>query len=161
MNLYTQLLLQLIYVGLGTACFAVLLNVDKKDLIYAALISSTAFAASNYTLITFGNEYLSMMVAALLVSSLSLYLSKSKKKPLPVYLGSGLIPLLPGKPIFLSILSAVSRDMDQFTYNLEMTIVSLLVISISIIITTSTSKVVDNIVSNKAADHKLLHFDTD
>lgn len=132
---------QILAVGVGTAIFGILLGVSKEDLIYAGFMGAICQGSYLFFYMTFDSGILATFIASLVVSFLSIFLSKFKEKPMPIFLATGLIPLLPGYYIFKTILGFVEQDGNDIVGFGYQVVQSLAIIVVAIVIATSISRV--------------------
>ena len=131
---------QILLVGAGTALFGILLGVAKEDLVYAGFMGAICQGSYLFFNMTFDSKVLAMFIASLVVSFLSIFLSQFKDKPMPVFLATGLIPLLPGYYIFKTILGFVEQNGTDIVFYGYQVIQSLAIIVVAIVIATSVSR---------------------
>lgn len=134
------IILQILLVGLGTLLFGIIFNASTEELPYMFLMGTLCRGAYVFFYMNLDSMVLATFFAALIVSLVSIFLSKSKNKPLPVFLTAGILPILPGYSIFKTILGVVEgKPNDIFTYGI-LTLQSLTIITLSVIIASSVSK---------------------
>ena len=136
---------EIVFIGIGTGLFSIVLESDKEDLPINALMGSICYGSYIYILNLFNSFVVATLLASLLVSFLAIYLTRKHEKPLQVYLVAGIIPLLPGSNIFNMVLGFVNQDLSTILINANLTLQILGVIVVSIIVASSITKIINKI----------------
>lgn len=134
---------QILLAGLGTLFFGISLSVEKNDLPYVAFIGAICFGVNKFFSIIFSSIIFGIFMAALIVSFLSIFLSKKRQKPMEVFLASGIVPILPGYSIFKMVLGFVERNSNDIIVYGAISLQALIIISVGIVTASSISKIID------------------
>ena len=136
-------IVQILLAGLGTMAFGISLNIEKNDLPYVAFVGSICFSTRKFFSIAFSSSIFGTFIAALVISFLSIFLSKQRQKPMSVFLASGILSILPGYSIFKMLLGFVKHNSNEIIIYGIKSIQILIIIAISAIIASSISKIID------------------
>lgn len=94
----------------ATLAFAVIFNVNKKELLFCGLSGLAAEGAYQIAMELSETVILSVLISTLVVTSLSRILANLRKVPVTVYLVSGIIPLVPGAGMYNTIYNIISSE---------------------------------------------------
>lgn len=135
------MVIRILFIGLGTGLFSIVLDADKEDLPLNALLGAICYGCYLYFVTLFNSIMVATLFASLLVSFLAIYLTRKNKKPLQVYLVAGILCLLPGSNIFEMVLGFVNQDFSSVMTNANLTLQILGAIVLSVIIASSLTDV--------------------
>lgn len=114
-----RLFLEFISVALSSLAFSVIFNTKGKNLIFSTLsgvISWIAFTVAFYILPEY--ETPAYLFAAAVMTVFCEIFARVRKTPVTVFLVTGLIPLVPGKLIYDTMLNFTTNNTELFFSNL-------------------------------------------
>lgn len=133
-------LFRILMIGVATGLASVALDASREDLPVNALLGAICYGAYLYTVRLSGNPMIATFLASLLISFLSIYLTRKRRKPLQIFLVAGIIPLLPGLNIFKMVLGFVEQNFGEVLNNANMALQILSVIVVSLVAASSVTK---------------------
>jgi len=109
---------------LGSLGFSLVFNLRGKFVFFGALGGGLSWAAYLLFLLWTGNDFLSNMLAAMIVAIYSQVLARVIKAPVPLFLAASIIPMIPGGMLYDTMLKLVNQ---QWTEGLQKGVDTLLV----------------------------------
>ena len=104
------LLLEFLYAFLTTVTFSVMFNTTKKELLYCGLAGGIGWFFYSICLKIDLSSALSNFVGSLFIAYFSRLFAIIRKKPISVFLISGIIPLVPGAGIYNTVFNIIISD---------------------------------------------------
>lgn len=130
-----------IFAFLSTIGFSVLFNVPKKSIFYAGLTGGIGWTLYMYTKDITMSSTFSVFVASTLVGILGEIFARIDKKPVTTFVIPGIVPLVPGYTIYLSMINLINQDFyTAVEFGTEAVFTSG-AISVGIIFVTSVAKI--------------------
>lgn len=118
----------------ATFGFAIILNVERKKAVITGFTGTVSWM-SYIILYNFSNsDYLSLVLASLVLTINSEILAKKMKTPSTVFSIAALIPLVPGAYIYYTVLAAVNGNLAETSSLLYTTIIKSVSIAIGMLI---------------------------
>ena len=105
------------YAFLASLGFAVLFNVPKNRLFYAALAGGIGGAAYSIALYLGTTETVSLLYASIFLSLASEIMARILRCPSTMFLISALIPFVPGGGAYYTVLSLIEKNNDMALYH--------------------------------------------
>ena len=105
------------YSFLASLGFAVLFNVPKNRLFYAALAGGIGGAAYSIALYLGTTETVSLLYASIFLSLASEIMARILRCPSTMFLISALIPFVPGGGAYYTVLSLIEKNNDMALYH--------------------------------------------
>ena len=101
------MLVELFFRFVATVCFAVLFNVPRREFLWCGLAGMTSWLV---VLLVGENMpvYFGIYVAACFVTLFARMLAGLRKMPVTVYIVPGIIPLVPGGSVYLTMYEIIS-----------------------------------------------------
>lgn len=94
-----DVMINLLCAFVGTACFSILFNIDKKCYMYCGITGMAGWAA--YLLVAERTtSTLATLAGSLVVVLISRIFSVWKKCPITVFMVAGIFPLIPGSSVY-------------------------------------------------------------
>ncbi|MDK2918369.1 MAG: hypothetical protein PWQ37_1102 [Candidatus Petromonas sp.] len=101
---------QFIFSFISTVGFSVLFNVPKKSILYASLTGAFGWTIYIYTKEMTASPPFSIFIGAIIVASLGEVFARIDKKPVTTFVIPGIVPLVPGYGIYLSMVNLINQD---------------------------------------------------
>ncbi len=105
-----DLFLEFLYAFLTTVTFSVMFNTPKKELFYCGLAGAIGWFFYALCLKTGLSSALSNFVGSFFIAYFSRLFAITRKKPISVFLISGIIPLVPGAGIYNTVFHIIISD---------------------------------------------------
>lgn len=131
---------QFIFSFISTVGFSILFNVPKKSIIYAGLTGGISWILYMYIDKLTSSIIFSLFIASTVVGILGEIFAIIDKKPVTTFIIPGIVPLVPGYGIYLSMVNLINRDFYEFAITGTEAIFSSGAISIGIIFVSSLAK---------------------
>ncbi len=96
-----------------TIASALLFNIKRQNLIFAAIIGAIGWLIYSIVLIQTANIYVATFIAASFVGIAGEIVARYKKSPATVFILPGIIPLVPGAFIYNSMLSLAKGNYNN------------------------------------------------
>lgn len=113
MNIYLQIVIQIVFAFLATVGFAVIINNPKRALIACGFVGASGWIVY-WSLFNIGfGRVLSNFTAAFIAGLLGLIFARSKKMPAILFNIPALVPLVPGATAYQAVRTMVIGNMDQ------------------------------------------------
>jgi uncharacterized membrane protein YjjB (DUF3815 family) len=109
-----MIMIQMLTSFLGALGFAVLFNVRGRFLIEAAFGGMLGWLCYSLLSGRLPNDYLSFLVAAMLVTGYAEMMARIEKAPATTFLIAGMIPLVPGKYLYYTMRYAIGVETAGF-----------------------------------------------
>ncbi|OPJ56782.1 threonine/serine exporter family protein [Alkalithermobacter paradoxus] len=106
------LLSQFIYSFLSTVGFSILFNVPRKSLIYAGITGGVGWTLFTYIKEVVFSIPFSSFIAAIVVALLGELFARIDKKPVTAFVIPGIVPLVPGYGIYLTMINLINDDFN-------------------------------------------------
>ncbi|MEJ8554887.1 threonine/serine exporter family protein [Tepidibacter sp. Z1-5] len=135
-----SLYLHFIYSFMATISFCIFFNVPKKDLLYASLTGSIGWTLYIYMNNITNSASLSNFIAATAIGLLGEIFARINKKPVTVFIIPGIVPLVPGYGMYLTMLDIINNDFYSAAKTGSDTIFIAGSIAIGVILVSSTAK---------------------
>ncbi|MCT4507550.1 MAG: threonine/serine exporter family protein [Tepidibacter sp.] len=135
-----SLYLHFIYSFLATIGFSIFFNVPKKDLLYASLTGSIGWTLYTYLNSITNSASLSSFIAATVIGLLGELFARINRKPVTVFIIPGIVPLVPGYGMYLTMLDIINNDFYSAAKTGSDTIFIAGSIAIGVILVSSTAK---------------------
>lgn len=97
------MIIQVAAAFVATLFFAILFNVNRKELVYCGLVGSCGWLIYLLSIDMGHNTILASFLASLVLSILSHLLAIKRKNPVTVYQIAGIIPIVPGGLLYSSV----------------------------------------------------------
>lgn len=131
-----------IFALISTIGFSVLFNVPRKSIFYAGLTGGIGWTLYMYTKdITISSTF-SVFVASTFVGILGEIFARIDKKPVTTFVIPGIVPLVPGYIIYLSMVNLINQDFNTAAKFGTEAVFTSGAISVGIILVTSVAKIV-------------------
>ncbi|WFD09246.1 threonine/serine exporter family protein [Tepidibacter hydrothermalis] len=135
-----SLYLHFIYSFLATIGFCIFFNVQKKDLLYASLTGSIGWTLYIYMNNITNSASLSSFIAATVIGLLGEMFARVNRKPVTVFIIPGIVPLVPGYGMYLTMLDIINNDFYSAAKTGSDTIFIAGSIAIGVVLVSSTAK---------------------
>lgn len=146
------LYLHFIYSFISTIGFSILFNVPKKSLFYAGITGAVGWSLYVYTdNITFSASF-SNFIAAIIVAILGEVFARVDKKPVTVFVIPGIVPLVPGYGMYLTMINLINDDFNKAASVGIDTLFKAGAIVMGIILVSSTARIIKK---NKTKKNKI------
>ena len=109
-------LIQIITGGLGAIGFALIAHVHPKHLIMATLGGVMSWALFLPIYHTLDGVFIPSLVSAMAVYAWSELMARVEKAPVTIFLGPGILPLLPGSFLYYTMQALMNDDMSLFRH---------------------------------------------
>lgn len=132
-----MIFIQLIASFIAGVCFSIYIEIPKKYVPISGAVSSIAWVS--YLVCTYFQfpDILSYFISTLLVAIISLVLSKALKAISTVFLIPGILPTVPGIPMYRTIYALINNNTQETQYYLLQTLFIAAGIALAIFITES------------------------
>lgn len=107
------MIIEILSASVATFFFAILFNVKKEHLILAALGGGLAIFIYEISIYFNMNSYSAIFIAAIILAIYCEILARIKKTTVTTFAICALIPLVPGKCMYVTMISFVNNDLDQ------------------------------------------------
>ncbi len=111
MNYILQFLVSMV----ATMAFAVVFSAPKKDLIFCGISGGLGWIFYLLTSSLGGGPTLGNVIGSLILTIFSRALAVARKKPVTLYLITGILPLVPGAGIYYTSYYLIMNDMTSFS----------------------------------------------
>ncbi|WDV46220.1 threonine/serine exporter family protein [Clostridiaceae bacterium M8S5] len=131
---------EFIFALFATVGFSVMFNVPKKLLFHVGFTGAIGWVVYSY-INSFANPIIASFIASIAISILGEILARIKKTPVTVFVIPGIVPIVPGFAMYLSVANMINNNYSKaidITIQTAFTAVS---ISVGIILVTSISKI--------------------
>lgn len=112
-----QEIIQIITAAVGTLGFSIYFRVSEKNVIASTLGGAIGWAIYLAAFKLTGNMFFANFAAALIVYLYSEIMARILKAPANIFLIPGIIPLLPGGPLYYTMYGIVEGDKALFSEN--------------------------------------------
>lgn len=133
---------QFIFSLIATIGFSVLFNVPKQSIIFASITGGIGWTLYTFINILTVSTMFSLFIASTVVGILGELFARINKKPVTTFIIPGIVPLVPGYLIYLSMVNLVNRNFDDFALTGTEALFSSGAISIGIILVSSISRLI-------------------
>jgi len=99
-----------IFACTSTIGFSILFNLPKNSIFYAALTGGIGWTIYLYIKSIVGSIVFSSFVGAIVVGLLGEIFARIDKKPVTTFIIPGIVPLVPGYGIYLSMVHLINQD---------------------------------------------------
>lgn len=114
------MIIKIISATIATFFFGILFNVKKEHLLYAAIGGGIGSSAYELLLHFQFSEYSSIFLAAILLAIYCECIARYKKTTVTTFVICALIPLVPGKGMYLTMISLVNNELNKaLVYGLD------------------------------------------
>ncbi|PAB58802.1 threonine/serine exporter family protein [Anaeromicrobium sediminis] len=135
-----SLYLHFIYSFLATLGFCIFFNVPKKDLLYGSITGSIGWTLYTYLNGISNSASLSSFISATIIALLGEVFARINRKPVTVFIIPGIVPLVPGYGMYLTMLDIINNDFNSAAKTGSDTIFVAGSIAIGVILVSSTAK---------------------
>lgn len=115
------MILQIFFAFLGSLCFSILFNVDKKEVVLCGVSGGVCWLV--YLLFT---QYFNMsavsgvFIASAIITALARFLANTRKNPITIFLIPAIIPLVPGSGIYYTMYNLIiSQNLEAALMGVE------------------------------------------
>ncbi len=136
-----SLYLHFIYSFISTMGFSIFFNVPRKDLLYASITGSIGWTLYIYMNNITNSSSLSSFIAATVIGLLGEIFARINRKPVTVFIIPGIVPLVPGYGLYLTMLDIINNDFYSAAKTGSDTIFVAGSIAIGIVLVSSTAKI--------------------
>lgn len=130
-----------IFALISTIGFCVLFNVPKKSIFYGGLTGAIGWTLYIYIKDITLSPTFSVFIAATLVGILGEIFARIDKKPVTTFVIPGIVPLVPGYTMYLSMVNLINQDLYEAATLGTEAVATSGAISVAIIIVTSAAKI--------------------
>ena len=134
-----DIIIQILTCVLGTIGFAVTMRAPRKTLLYIA-IGGLISAGIERTLSLFFNDFISCLIAMIVLSLYCEIIARIIKSPTTVTLMPSTIPLLPGSAIYYTMFWAINGNKELLIKNATSTLLAGLGIALGAVIASTIVK---------------------
>lgn len=135
-------MIQILAAFVGTVLFALFFNISKNELMYCGLNGAIAWTIYLGLFEWYESAVFSSFVATLVVCIIAHELSKRRKSPVTIFQLSGIIPLVPGVGMYLTIYNIVFKEYEiALNYIIE-TIQIASAIAVAMLLVASVNKAI-------------------
>lgn len=131
-----------IFALISTIGFSVLFNVPKKSIFYAGLTGGVGWTIYMYIKDTTLSSTFSIFAASTIVGVLGELFARIDKKPVTTFVIPGIVPLVPGYTIYLSMVKLINQDFYGAANLGTESVFTSGAISAGIILVTSAAKII-------------------
>ena len=135
-----SLYLHFIYSFSATFSFCIFFNVPKKDLLYASLTGSIGWTLYIYMNNITNSASLSGFIAATAIGLFGELFARINRKPVTVFIIPGIVPLVPGYGMYLTMLDLINNDFYSAAKTGSDTIFLAGSIAVGVVLVSSTAK---------------------
>lgn len=130
-----------IFALISTVGFSVLFNVPKKSVFYASITGAIGWTLYVYTKTITLSIPFSVFIGAIGVGLLGEVFARIDKKPVTTFVIPGIVPLVPGYGIYLSMVNLINQDFYNAAKTGTEAIFTGGAISVGIILVSSVAKI--------------------
>jgi len=130
-----------IFALISTIGFSVLFNVPKKSIFYAGLTGGVGWTIYMYIKELTLSSAFAIFVASTIVGVLGELFARIDKKPVTTFVIPGIVPLVPGYTIYLSMVKLINQDFYGAANLGTEAVFTSGAISVGIILVTSAAKI--------------------
>lgn len=130
-----------IFAFISTVGFSVLFNVPKKSILYAGLTGGIGWTLYMYSKGLTLSSTFSIFIASTFVGILGEIFARIDKKPVTTFVIPGIVPLVPGYIIYLSMINLINQDFSTAAKFGTEAVFTSGAISVGIILVTSFAKI--------------------
>ncbi len=109
-----EMILQLLWAGIGTFGYCLYIHAHHKHFIAATLGGILSWAVYLAMGMQSENLFLNMLLATIAVYTWSEAMARVMKAPVTVFLAPGIIPLLPGGSLYYTMLALLHQQTESF-----------------------------------------------
>lgn len=131
-----------VFALISTVGFSVLFNVPKKSIFYAGLTGAIGWTIYMYIKALTLSSAFSIFIASTIVGIIGEVFARLDKKPVTTFVIPGIVPLVPGYTIYLSMVNLVNQDFYEAAKLGTEAVFTSGAISVGIILVTSAAKIV-------------------
>lgn len=143
---YSEQLIQIITAGLGSLGFAFLFNVRRKFLPWCALNGAAGWIVYLSSIYMGFDIFYASLFSTLWISAYAEVLARVMKTPAPSFLIVGLIPLVPGAPLYRAMRAFFQGDTAAFKLHSDITLRYILGIAVGICLVYSFQSIFHQII---------------
>ena len=116
-----NMILQIFFAFLGTVCFSVIFNVDKKHILYCGLTGGVAWLVY-LVLFNFNmDKIMATFISCFVLTSMARFLSVKRKAPTTLFLLSGIFVHVPGAGMYYTTYNIFMNRPDEAMYHGSLT----------------------------------------
>lgn len=131
-----------IFAILSTVGFSVLFNVPKKSIFYAGLTGGIGWTLYIYAKDLTMSSTFSVFLASTFVGILGEVFARIDKKPVTTFVIPGIVPLVPGYTIYLSMINLINQEFYRAVEFGTEAVFTSGAISVGIIFVTSGARII-------------------
>ena len=131
---------QFIFSFLSTVGFSIIFNIPRKSIFYASLIGGVGWTIYFHLKNVTDSIMFALFVASIVIGILGEIFARIDKKPVTVFVIPGIVPLVPGSGVYLTMLNLINNDFFKFAKIGTETLFSSGAICIGIILVPSLSR---------------------
>ncbi|UUM12778.1 threonine/serine exporter family protein [Clostridiaceae bacterium HFYG-1003] len=113
--------------------FAVLLNIERRKALYAALGGALSWFVYEAGLHTLDNVSVALFLGSMAMGLYSEILARKMKSPATIFYIPGFVPLVPGSDAYYAVLAAVRNELTESTTQLFNTLIYSAAIALGLI----------------------------
>ncbi|WKY48618.1 threonine/serine exporter family protein [Eubacteriaceae bacterium ES3] len=145
-------LLTCLYAFGGSLAFAIIMNIRRNKLFYAAFGGFIAQFSFQLGQLFFDGDVFNCFLATLSIALYSEIMARLTASPTTIYLVVSLIPLVPGGSVYYTMLNFLNGDIAAGVETGLYTIAVSAALSMGIIIVSSTAKLIHQIRQNRKSN---------
>ena len=107
---------QFIICVIATISFAIIFSAPKSELIFCGISGALGWVFYLYIVALGGGTTLGNAIGAIVLTLFSRYLATIRKKPVTIYLITGIFPLVPGAGIYYTAYYLIMNEMENFSH---------------------------------------------
>ncbi|MDR1748795.1 MAG: threonine/serine exporter family protein [Spirochaetaceae bacterium] len=130
----------------GAFFYAIIFNSDKFDAIWSAALGTMAWTLYTVISVLSGSTAMGNLTGAFSVGVLAEVIAGLLKNPATVYVVPGLLPLLPGRDMYLTMRAAVEGDMNRLLSTGFQTLTTAAAIALAVAIASSAARITRSII---------------
>ncbi|MGN0328961.1 MAG: threonine/serine exporter family protein [Lachnospira sp.] len=125
-------IIQIVMAFFGSLGFAILFNVKKGHIVYAAMNGLLSWIVYLIAFGYLGNVFISSMISSVFAATYGEVLARIRKAPATQFTIIGLIPLVPGASLYYTMIYSVSQNWTKVKHFGQLTVEYALGIAIGI-----------------------------
>lgn len=134
-------LLQFALAFVGTLAFAVLFNAPKKSILFCAFAGTLGWAAYQAFLDSLSPSItVATLAGSMVVAICGEIMARIFKKPVTIYILPGIIPLVPGNGIYMTMNYLLNKNIPAGTTELVSTLVNAAAIAVGLLLVSGVAR---------------------
>jgi len=131
-----------IFALISTIGFSVLFNVPRRSVFYAGITGAVGWTLYMYTKSATLSSVFSVFIASTCVGIIGEVFARLDKKPVTTFVIPGIVPLVPGYTIYLSMVNLINQDFYEAAKLGTEAVFTSGAISVGIILVTSAARII-------------------